>query len=116
MDRRDLKRIPVDIKIEFFCGTSLYHGILKNLSENSICISTKTHISSDEMRALLYIPHNEEVLCIHGKVGKIISKNIGDYLIVRLENPYKEYMEFIDFLKEKETEIKESLKKVPKPG
>jgi len=40
MQRRTFKRIPVDLKIRYFCGDTACNGIVTDLSENGMFIDT----------------------------------------------------------------------------
>ena len=99
MKKRAFERIQKSIFVKFFSGKSEYSGIIMNLSEKGMFISTKVTFPLKPKLEVL-IPLKEEILKVHGKIksfgkaGKIYN-GIG----VELVNPTQNYLNFISNLR-----------------
>ncbi len=99
MKKRAFERIPKSIFVKFFSGNSEYPGIIMNLSEKGMFISTKVTFPLKPKLEIL-IPLKEEILQLHGKIKSIgkagkIYNGIG----VELLNPTQNYLKFVSNLK-----------------
>ena len=96
MEKRAFERIPACIFVKFFSGKSEYTGIIMNLSEKGMFISTKVTFPLKPKLEIL-IPLKEEILKVQGKIksfakaGKIYN-GIG----IELLNPAQNYLKFVE--------------------
>jgi len=105
MEKRAYKRIPINIKIDYYLWKPLfwkrlYPGTIKNISETGMLISTKTPSFPLDSLLEIYIPFKNDVLFIPAKDNTIAWRNIFsddfcDSIGVELSNPSREYSEFI---------------------
>ena len=105
MKKRAYERILTDMKVSYFYGNELYHGTLKNFSENGMFINTRVCYPFDTSFEIL-IKLKDEVLKIPVKVSRI-QKTEGYYdgMGVKLFNQPAQYLEFVTSFKAKELTI-----------
>jgi hypothetical protein len=99
MQRRAFKRIPVDLKIRYFCGDTACNGIVTDLSENGMFIDTTLDFPFDSNFELI-LPMNDEVIKISAMIKRVI-KNKGAYegMGVELVNPPENYLQLVNELR-----------------
>ncbi len=97
--KRAFERIEKSIFVKFFSGKSEHTGIIMNLSERGMFISTKRTFPLKEEVDIL-IPLKKEILEVHGKIksfgkaGKLYN-GIG----IELFNPGQNYLNLISSLR-----------------
>jgi hypothetical protein len=109
MNKRDYKRMNVDIKISFNLWNPLfwkkeYNGVIKNISEKGLFISTVTPNFPDDALLEIYLLADKEIIFIPAKNNTIIRKTLlseksCDSIGVTLLNPPKVYNKFLQRLK-----------------
>ena len=109
MDNRAFKRMKVNIKISFHLWNPLfwkkeYNGIVKNISETGLFISTITPDFPDDALLEINLLANKEIIFIPAKDNTIIwktllSDNCCDSIGVALSNPPNSYYRFLQYLK-----------------
>jgi len=109
MDKRVFNRLNVNIKISFNLWNPLvwkkeYNGVIKNISENGLFISTVTPSFPDEALLEIYLRAVKEIIFIPAKDNKIIwrtlvSGNVCGSIGVALLHPPKVYYKFVQHLK-----------------
>ncbi len=97
--KRAFERIEKSMFVKFLSGTSKYAGIIMNLSEKGMFISTKVTFPLEPELEIL-IPLKEEILRVHGEVKSVgkagkIYNGIG----VQLLNPTQNYLKFVSNLR-----------------
>lgn len=97
MEKRACERIPVHIKVRFFCGSSQYTGTVKNLSDKGMFITTKTIYFPFDLNFEIHIPWKENDIHLPVNLNRIISSpDSCDGLGVELKDPPPEYLEFVN--------------------
>ena len=109
MNKRDYKRMNVDIKISFNLWNPLYwkkeyNGVIKNISEKGLFISTVTPSFPVDALLEIYLPADKEIIFIPAKDNTIIwrtlvSDNLCGSIGLELLNPTKNYNKFLQRLK-----------------
>jgi hypothetical protein len=100
MQRRAFERMPVNIKIKFYCNNMDYVGVVMNLSENGMFISTREMSFPFDSEFEIVFPLEEEMLIIPVKITGITKKSDHyDGIGVKLLNPPQRYLEFVANLK-----------------
>ena len=88
-----------NIKVKFSCCHIDYDGIVKNISESGMFISTSGMNFPFESKLEILMPTGHRVLKIPVEVTRIIkSANLYDCIGVRLINPAQDYLEFFSKL------------------
>lgn len=99
MQKRYCERIPGNVEARFFCSNALYNGIITNLSEKGMCISTDMCLPYNSMFEVL-IPLKENVLEVPAKVRWVKkTNNEYDTMGVKLMEPPENYLDFVIGLK-----------------
>lgn len=94
MERRDHERFPANIDTFFLAGNILSSGIILNLSEKGMFISSKKRLNSDAMIAII----------IHKKIvgtARVIwvNKTVNNYSAgVELLSSFNDYSELLENL------------------
>ncbi|MBI4698593.1 MAG: PilZ domain-containing protein [Nitrospirae bacterium] len=98
-DKRAVDRIQKNMFIKFFSGNSTHSGIILNLSEKGMFISTKVALPM-EPRVEILIPLKEEILKVNGTIKNIVKAGkIYNGIGVELSNPANSYLQFINHLR-----------------
>ena len=99
IERRAFKRIPTDIRVKFFFGTSICFGTIANLSENGMFVNTNICFPPYSTFEIL-LPLKENVLNISVMVRRMVKE--GDFYnamgVEVLDQP-EEYLQFVQSLK-----------------
>ena len=98
-EKRVCARILANIDSRFFYGNLFYSGLVTNLSDRGMFISTKSFLPSDAM-FIIIIRLENEFLKVIAKVKRVTSKvdnNAG--MGVELLNPPRSYIDFINRMK-----------------
>jgi hypothetical protein len=99
MQKRAFERIPTNIRVKFFSGTTDYFGTVTNLSEKGMFISSELNFPLEQQLEIL-IPMKEEILKVP---AKIISFRKADKIYngigIVLLNPSQNYLKFVDSLR-----------------
>ncbi len=108
MNKRDYKRMTVNIKISFNLWNPLfwkkeYNGVIKNISEKGLFISTVTPSFPDDALLEIYLLADKEIIFIPAKNNTIIWRtlvfdNVCGSIGVELLNPPKVYYKFVQCL------------------
>ena len=109
MNKRDYKRMNVDIKISFNLWNPLfwkkeYNGVIKNISKKGLLISTVTPNFPDDALLEIYLLADKEIIFIPAKNNTIIwktlvSDNLCGSIGVELLKPPTIYYKFVQRLK-----------------
>lgn len=99
MDKRAFERIQKSIFVKFLNGKSEYTGIIMNLSEKGMFISSKVTFPLKPKLEIL-IPLKEEILKVHGRIKSVgkagkVYNGVG----VELLSPAQNYLDFINSLR-----------------
>ena len=91
--------IPVNLYTSFFHENNLFTGIVKNLSENNMYISTSMDFLQNSSFEL-HIPFMEEILKVPVKVKRFIKNNDSyNGMDVEILEPDTKYLDFVSRLK-----------------
>ncbi len=99
MEKRACKRKSASLEVNFYCGNTVCHGTVTNLSETGMFINTKIEFPFD-LNFELHILLNEKILRTPAKISRIVRTD--DYyggIGVELLNPSQKYLEFFTKLK-----------------
>jgi hypothetical protein len=100
MERRTLQRLPVNLKVEFYCNHREYFGTVTNLSEDGMFITTKEMSFPFNSEFEVFLPLSEDMLNIHVKVQRITkSGDRYDGIGVALVEPSEKYREYVSSLR-----------------
>lgn len=105
MKKRAFERIPLNIQVRFFSGKTEYSGIVTNLSEKGMFISTEVSFPLKQ-RVEILISLKGEMLKIPANI--ISFEKSGDTysgIGVELFNQPAKYLEFVNSFKAKEFKI-----------
>jgi desulfoferrodoxin-like iron-binding protein len=95
MRKRAFERVQSDVHVNFSFSDVNYTGVVKNLSENGMCISSEKCLPHKSKFAILF-PHNEEVLKLPAMVKRSFKKSsLYEAMGVELLNPPIKYLEFV---------------------
>ncbi len=100
MEKRAFQRLPVNLQSRLFFGNMVYTGIVTNLSENGMFISTKVSFPVDSV-FIAIILLDTHTISIPIKIKRTVrtaehlTHNENSGLGVRLLNPSKEYLDFV---------------------
>ncbi|MBI5408222.1 MAG: PilZ domain-containing protein [Nitrospirae bacterium] len=90
-----------NIAVRFYCGDTDYSGIIKNLSENGMFISTKQMSFPFDPVIEIFIPLKEKLLRVPVKVCRMTkSKDVFDGIGVQLLDDHKDYLELVCCLRD----------------
>ncbi len=99
MEKRDFKRISLNIQVKFFSGKTEYAGTMMNFSEKGMYISKEVNFPLKTQLEIL-IPVKEEILKVFAEVRNFTkSGHVYNGIGVELVNPPQNYIEFINSLK-----------------
>ncbi len=99
MEKRTFKRVPANLEAKFMSENSTYNAIVKNCSENGLCIKTSNCLSYNK-NVEIYIPLKKEDLHLHVMIKRIVKVDDYNYEIgFALLNPPKNYLEFVETLR-----------------
>ena len=91
--------IQVNLYASFFYEDKLFTGIIKNLSECNMYISTSMDFPCDS-RFELHIPFKDEILRVPVRVKRFIKNNDSyNGIDVEVLGPDTKYLRFVDRLK-----------------
>ncbi len=100
MDKRAFKRIPIDLKVRFYCCNKTYTGTITNLTEKGMFISTHELYFPFNSQLEIFIPLKDKGLHIPVNLNRItMSPDSDDGIGVELPNPPQDYLEFVDSLR-----------------
>ncbi|KPK33953.1 MAG: hypothetical protein AMK70_08805 [Nitrospira bacterium SG8_35_1] len=100
MDRRTHERLPVNLKVEFYCNHREYFGTIINLSEEGMYITTNEMCFPFDSEFEVSLPLSEDMVNIHVKVKRITkSGECYDGIGVALVEPSEKYMDYVSSLK-----------------
>lgn len=98
--RRAFERIPVNIKVRFYCCDTDYLGTVTNISENGMFISMKKMVFPFDSRIEIIIPVKEKLLRVPVKVIRMTkAKKVFDGLGVEVMNCHPDYLGFVNSLR-----------------
>jgi hypothetical protein len=99
MEKRAFERTDADLPVRYFCENRIYTGIVKNLSENGMFISTSNFLPCGN-RVEVLVPLEKEISKFPAKIRRIEKINSFSYNIgIELLDPPNKYIEFVDCLK-----------------
>lgn len=99
MEKRACTRIPANIEVRFRCNSAEYSGAIMDISEGGMFISTsETYLPFDvEFEIPIFLNDAISYMPVN-LVRVILSPNING-IGVKLRNPTKKYLEFVNSLK-----------------
>ena len=99
MQRRAFERIPVDLKVRYFCGDASCHGTVTDLSENGMFIDTTLDFPFQSNFELI-LPLNDELLKMSAMIKRVVKDN-GVYKGMGIEilAPPESYLQFVNELR-----------------
>lgn len=99
MNKRASERVLSNIKVKFSCCHIDYDGVVTNISESGMFISTGGMNFPFESKLEILMSTGHRVLKIPVEVTRMIkSADLYDCIGVRLINPSQDYMEFVSNL------------------
>ena len=99
MKKRSFERESSNIKVKFSCCYIDYDGVVTNISEGGMFISTTGMNFPFESKLEILIPTGHRVLKIPVEVTRMIkSADLYDCIGVRLINPSQDYLELVSNL------------------
>lgn len=99
MNKRASERLLSNIKVKFSCCHIDYDGVVTNISESGMFISTSGMNFPFESKLEILMSTGHRVLKIPVEVTRMIkSADLYDCIGVRLINPSQDYMEFVSNL------------------
>ena len=99
MDKRAFERISANLEVNYYCGNTVCHGTVTNLSEKGMFINTKIEFPFD-LNFDLHISLDKEFLKTAVTVKRIVrTDNYYGGIGVELSDPYRNYLEFLQRLK-----------------
>jgi hypothetical protein len=98
-EKRTSERIHTNVEVRFFCGNMFYSGVIKNISEQGMFISTKRCLPFDSQFEILFRSESE-ILKVPVKVSRI-EKTEGFYdgMGVELLDKPRSYLVYLNQLK-----------------
>ena len=104
MEKRDAERIQANLDVNYYCGNTVCHGTVTNISEKGMFINTKIEFPFD-LNFELNIQLGTEMLKAPVTVKRIVrTDNYYGGIGVELSDPPRSYLEFIERLKLKSEE------------
>ena len=98
-EKRAVKRIAANLETRLSCGNMFYTGVVLNLSEKGMFISTRRFLPSNTT-FLIIIRMEDKLLKIPAKVKRLTKTDSFYYgMGVELLTPPAEYLEFVENIK-----------------
>lgn len=100
MEKRTFQRLPVNLQSRLFYGNMVYTGIVTNLSENGMFISTKVSFPVDSVFIAIILP-DTHTISIPIKIKRTVKEvdqltgNGNSGIGVSLLNPSKQYLDLV---------------------
>jgi len=102
IQRRSFERIPVSIRVRFYCFETAYLGTVRNLSENGMFISMDKMVFPFDSKIEIIFRTDRKLLKVPVRVIRITkSENVFDGIGVELLDTHREYLELVSSLKGK---------------
>ena len=108
MKNRSYERMPFELKVQFLYFNSMYHGTIKNISQNGMYIETNEsqpfHSKFDvhipfRSKIKILINSNNNVLEVPARVKRLVKNGAAfTGMGVKLLNPSPNYMDFMSSL------------------
>jgi hypothetical protein len=99
VQKRAFERIPVSLEGRFFCGNTIYSGVITDVSENGIFISTRMCFPYNSIFELM-IPIGEKVLKVPVRVSRMAKTDeFYSGMGVKILGKVPDYLEFVRELK-----------------
>lgn len=100
MEKRVSGRIPVYIKMQFYCGSVVHNGTIMNISEKGMFISTEEMSFPLESQCEVVIPFKGKTLNIPVSLRRMeMSPDSHDGIGVEFIGPSEKYYEFVNSLR-----------------
>ena len=104
MEKRAFERVNASMEVSYYCGNTICHGTVTDLSENGMFINTKIEFPFD-LNFELHIALDNEILKAPAQVKRIVrTDNYYGGIGVELLDPADNYLEFIGRLKREKKE------------
>ncbi len=99
MQRRFYERIDTQLEAKFYCGTKVNFGVIRNISENGLFISTKIDFPVNINFDLL-IPSSDEIISIPVKISRLERSNgVCSGIGVEVVDPPPVYLQYVSDLR-----------------
>ena len=100
IQRRAFDRVPVNIKVRFYCCDTDYSGTVTNLSENGMFIRMNRMLFPFDSRLDIIIPIENKLMRVPVRVIRMTkSKNFFDGIGVEVLNTPCKYLELVESLR-----------------
>ena len=100
MDKRAFNRVPADIEVTFHCNNMDYTGIISDISENGMFISTNDMCSPFDSQFEVVIPFKDDEINVPVNLNRIIlSPDSRDGIGVELSDLSPDYIEMVKNIK-----------------
>ncbi len=98
-EKRQFRRIPVNIDVTYHFNDIFYSGTVLNISENGLFLSTRKSLPLNSLFVVI-INAEKKLLKLIGRVKRSIKNNgYGDGVAIALFEPPGEYKMFVKDLK-----------------
>jgi hypothetical protein len=99
-EKRFYSRAPSKIKARFYCNDTDYSGIIMNISEDGMFISTGKVAFPFESNLVIFIRRKEMLLKVPVKVCRLTkTENVFDGMGVKVIDPDPDYLRFVRSLR-----------------
>ncbi len=99
MAGRISQRIPIRIKVRFYCSDRLYSGIVTNISDRGLFICTDEECFPKDPFFNLSIPLEKEFVNVTAKINRLVNMSEGQYGIgIELLDPPRKYLDYVENL------------------
>jgi Tfp pilus assembly protein PilZ len=104
MERRAYARIPVNLQVRLFYGNLIYTGIVKDLSENGMFISTRVKFPINSVFMIVVLINNKDTVKMPIKVKRTVdsishASAMKSGMGVELLNVPPNYLDYVSKLK-----------------
>ena len=100
IQQRAFERVPVSIRVRFYCFDTAYLGTVRNLSENGMFISVDKMVFPFDSKIEIIFRTDKKLLKVPVRVIRITkSENVFDGIGVELLDTHREYLDLVSRLK-----------------
>ena len=100
MEKRAVEKVSTNLPVDYSLGGELYEGVVKNLSEEGMCINVKTcPPSGSDIEVLLIL--GDEVFNLPAKVNRTLTTSkFSGIMYVDLAKPPENYCRFVSVVRD----------------
>ena len=100
MEKRVFEKVSMNLPVDYYCGTKLHEGVVKNISRDAMCIDAEVCLpfgSSIEVILIL----GDEVFNLRGMVKRTLSRNeLSGIMSIKLSEPSESYCKFVSIVQD----------------